>query len=205
MGFWEVLVIKSFLAYKMGISLDSWHKRRKTGGKRPQPHKKRKYQLGRPASMTKIGAKRVHLVRTRGGNTRVRGLRMDTGNFSWGSEAITRKTRVLDVMYNASNNELLRTKTLVKNAIIQIDSTPFRTWYEAHYATPIAKKRTAKKYDERQKLPKLVPALEEQFVQGKLLACISSRPGQCGRCDGYILEGKQLEFYQKKMKARKGK
>merc|ERR1712183_898178 len=78
MGFWEVLVIKSFLAYKMGISLDSWHKRRKTGGKRPQPHKKRKYQLGRPASMTKIGAKRVHLVRTRGGNTKFRGLRMDT-------------------------------------------------------------------------------------------------------------------------------
>lgn len=173
--------------------------------------------------MTKIGAKRIHLVRTRGGNTKFRGLRLDTGNFSWGSEAITRKTRVLDVMYNASNNELLRTKTLVKNAIIQIDSTPFRTWYEAHYATPIAKKRTAKKddeaageavkqskktlkkYAERQKLPKLVPALEEQFVQGKLLACISSRPGQCGRCDGYILEGKQLEFYQKKMKARKGK
>ena len=47
---------------------------------------------------------------------------MDTGNFSWGSEAITRKTRILDVKYNASNNELLRTKTLVKNAIIEIDS-----------------------------------------------------------------------------------
>merc|ERR1712119_172314 len=143
--FCEVLVIKSFLAYKMGISLDSWHKRRKTGGKRPQPHKKRKYQLGRPASMTKIGAKRVHLVRTRGGNTKFRGLRMDTGNFSWGSEATTRKTRILDVMYNASNNELLRTKTLVKNAIIQIDSAPFRLQYEAHYATPIPRKKGTKK------------------------------------------------------------
>ncbi len=41
---------------------------------------------------------------------------------------IARKTRVLDVMYNASNNELVRTKTLVKNCIIQIDSTPFRQW-----------------------------------------------------------------------------
>ena len=27
------------------------------------------------------------------------------------------------------------------------------------------------------------------------LACVSSRPGQSGRCDGYILEGKELEFY----------
>ena len=34
------------------------------------------------------------------------------------------------VVYNASNNELVRTKTLVKNAIVQIDATPFRQWYE---------------------------------------------------------------------------
>lgn len=37
--------------------------------------------------------------------------------------------------------------------------------------------------------------LDEQFATGRLYACISSRPGQCGRCDGYILEGKELEFY----------
>jgi small subunit ribosomal protein S8e len=31
-----------------------------------------------------------------------RALRLDTGNYSWGSEAVTRKTRILDVVYNAS-------------------------------------------------------------------------------------------------------
>lgn len=36
-------------------------------------------------------------------------------------------------------------------------------------------------------------------------ACIASRPGQCGRADGYILEGKELEFYLRKVKAKKGK
>jgi ribosomal protein S8E len=35
-------------------------------------------------------------------------------------------------VYNASNNELVRTNTLVKGSIIQIDATPFRQWYEAH-------------------------------------------------------------------------
>ena len=35
-------------------------------------------------------------------------------------QAVTRKTRILDVSYNASNNELVRTQTLVKNAIIQV-------------------------------------------------------------------------------------
>merc|ERR1711872_933909 len=195
MGFLLIQVYFAKGPIKMGISQDSWHKRRATGGKRPQPRKKRKFELGRPAAMTKIGAKRVHTVRTRGGHQKFRGLRLDTGNFSWGSEAISRKSRIIDVMYNASNNELLRTKTLVKNAIIQIDSTPFRQWYEAHYAQPLGRRKNAK----------MIEALEDQIGQGRVLACISSRPGQSGRCDGYILEGKELEFYQRKIRARKGK
>ena len=35
--------------------------------------------------------------------------------------------------------------------------------------------------------------LEAQFGAGRLYAAISSRPGQVGRADGYILEGKELE------------
>ena len=58
--------------------------------------------------------------------------------------AQTRKTRIIDVVYNASNNELVRTKTLVKNAIVQIDATPFRSWYESHYATPLGRKKGVK-------------------------------------------------------------
>jgi len=208
----------------MGISRDHWHKRRKTGGKRKPIHKKRKYELGRPAANTKLGPKRIHIVRCRGGNRKFRALRLDTGNFSWGSESCTRKTRIIDVVYNASNNELVRTKTLVKNAIVVIDAVPFRQWYEAHYATPLGRKKGAKlteqeeeainkkrskkaqkKYAERQKTAKVEQAIEEQFQQGRLLACISSRPGQVGRADGYIIEGKELEFYLKKIRAKKGK
>jgi small subunit ribosomal protein S8e len=66
-------------------------------------------------------------------------------------------------------------------------------------------KKTQKKYDERKKDAKVETALEEQFSAGRLLASISSRPGQCGRCDGYILEGKELEFYLRKLKSKKGK
>lgn len=73
---------------------------------------------------------------------------MDTGNFSWGSEAVTRKTRILDVVYNASNNELVRTQTLVKSAIVQVDAAPFRQWYLQHYNIDIGrKKKTAAKKD----------------------------------------------------------
>ena len=52
----------------MGISRDSRHKRSATGAKRAQFRKKRKFELGRQPANTKIGAKRIHTVRTRGGN-----------------------------------------------------------------------------------------------------------------------------------------
>ena len=202
----------------MGITRSSLHKRRLTGGKKPAYHKKRKGEMGRQMSMTKIGAKRVHSVRVRGGNIKFRAMRLDTGNFSWGSEVCTRKTRILDVVYNASNNELVRTKTLVKNAIVQIDATPFRQWYEAHYGVAVGKKKKKEEDAEEKKkgskpvLAKIAarqegrvldPNVNSQFDTGRLLACISSRPGQCGRCDGFILEGKELDFYVKRMARKK--
>jgi len=104
--------------------------------------------MGRPAAMTKLGAKRIHVVRTRGGNSKFRALRLETGNFAWSSETTTRKTRVVDVVYNATSNELVRTKTLVKGSIIQIDATPFRQYYEAHYGLPLGKKKQESKKKE---------------------------------------------------------
>jgi small subunit ribosomal protein S8e len=158
-------------------------------------------------------------VRTRGGNKKYRALRLDGGNFSWSSEGIARPTRIIDVVYNASNNELVRTKTLTKSTIVQIDATPFRQWYEAHYAAPLARKKgvkmteadeailnkkrskkTTEKYVERRKTGQVDHKLEELFSSSRLYARIASSPGQCGRADGYILEGKELEFYVKRIK-----
>jgi len=210
--------------------------------------------------MTRIGPRRVHLVRGRGGNIKFRALKLEQGNFSWGTETVTRKTRILVVVYNSSNNELVRTNTLVKNAIVQVDATPFRTWYEQHYGIPLGKgkstsTRTAAGADKtakpaagaakttkptaatpaegdkaapaagaadkqaakpaavttkspslkhklakrRSTHPPVEAAILEQFASGRLYASISSRPGQSGRADGYILEGDELAFYLKKM------
>merc|ERR1711937_41669 len=101
----------------------------------------RKFELGRPAAMTKIGEKNIHTVRCRGGNLKYRAMRLDTGNFSWGTEVCTKKCRIIDVVYNAPNNELVRTNTLVKNAVVQIDCTPFRQYYEKQYLTSIGEKK----------------------------------------------------------------
>ena len=197
----------------MGITREGRHKRRATGGRRADYRKKRKFEQGRPAAMTKIGEKTIHTVRCRGGNLKFRALRLDSGNFSWGTEVCTRKVRVLDVAYNASNNELVRTKTLVKGAIVVVDAHAFKEWYESHYGVKIGVKKgqtveedatkksksVEKKIAARQKGRSLEAALDQQFASGRLLAKITSRPGQSGRCDGVILEGPELAFYQKMM------
>ncbi|KAI5294936.1 ribosomal protein S8A [Ascosphaera acerosa] len=197
----------------MGISRDSRHKRSATGAKRAYYRKKRAFEKGRQPANTRIGTKRIHLVRTRGGNQKFRALRLEAGNFSWGSEGVARKTRVIMVSYHPSNNELVRTNTLTKSAVVQIDAAPFRQWYEAHYGQAIGRKRhqkaaettEVKKSNSVEKKQaarfaaqgKIDPALEKQFEAGRLYAIVSSRPGQSGRVDGYILEGEELAFYQR--------
>lgn len=75
----------------------------------------------------------------------------------------------------------------MKNSIITVDAVPFRQWYEAHYAVPLARKKGAKltdeearisskrskksqaKYTERQKFAEVEPHLIEQFQSGRLL------------------------------------
>merc|ERR1712113_596951 len=175
--------------------------------------KKRKFEMGRPAALCKVGAKRVRVVRCRGGNSKFRALRLDSGNYAWGSENCAKKVRILDVVYNATSNELVRTKTLTKNTIVQIDAQPFKQWYLKKYGVDLGKKAREKKGKSdkgkeaeddksekrsrhvvakqkyRDSKQKLDPAVEEQFQSGRLLACIASRPGQSGRCDGYVIKG----------------
>jgi len=220
---------------------------------------KRKFEMGRQPTATKIGEKKVSRVRVRGGNFKFRALKLDHGNFAWPGEAVTRKTRIFRVAYNSTNNELVRTNTLVKGSIIQIDSTPFKAWYLQFYNHDLAKKkeesekkheekkddkkqpdtkktiekkkREEKKKEEKKKADKkeeaevktkksksvknkisqrnkkrvLEAGLTEQFKTGRLYARLSSRPGQSGRADGYVLEGEELAFYQKRMSLKKKK
>merc|ERR1712087_636603 len=177
------------------------------------------FEMGRMPTATKIGAKKVTLVRGRGGNNKHRALRIQEGTFAWGSEAVSRKTRVIDVVYNATNNELVRTKTLVKNCIVKVDATPFRQWYLKHYDVELNKKKVEEaekaraaskrskhvkaKFTQRQKDRKIEQKVADQFNSNQLYACISSRPGQSGRLDGYVLEGRELDFYLKKLERKK--
>lgn len=208
-------------AHCTGITRSNLHKRRPTGAKRKIHRKKRKFELGRPAAMTKLtheGYPLVRPVRVRGGNYKLRALKLSRGNFAWGSEGTARKCRILDVVYNATNQELTRTKTLVKGAIVQIDASNLKSWYEERYnetlgktkeekvdlsTLPKEKQEAIKKAREARK-EEMDDLLRDQFATGRVLAKITSRPGQTGRADGYILEGPELAFYLRRITVRRG-
>jgi len=195
----------------MGICRDSIHKKRLTGGKKKKWRKKRKYELGRQSSNTKIGTKRLSMVRVRGGNYKKRALFLESGNFSYLSLNITRKTKIISVVYNSTNNELVRTNTLVKGCIIQIESAPYKDISQKESTIDITKQNLNKNARGSGSYNKKIThnitvfnksdplSISNQLASGRLLARICSRPGQTGRVDGYILEGIELEFYLKKI------
>ena len=175
----------------------------------PIHKKKRKYEMGRQPVLTKIGPKKISPLRGMGGNIKYRGLKLDHGNFTWQSELKSMKSKIYQCVYNATSNEYTRTNTLVKNTIVHIDAIPFRNWYFQHYGVDLSKAKDAvvpkrsghvlAKCRNRAKNRVIDENVVAQMPSGKILACISSRPGQSGRADGYILEGKELTFYLKKI------
>jgi small subunit ribosomal protein S8e len=190
-------------------------KRTKSGARSVAWRMKRNHAVGRPAASTRIGEARVHAVRCRGGNIKHRALRLDFGTFAWSSENITRKAKIISTAYHASDNEFVRTNTLTKGAIVSVDSAPFKTWYERQYGRTIGRvqfQRPAKVADKiaarwaklDAEAATVAENLTSQFDAGRLLASISARPGQCGRADGYLLEGEELDFYQSRV-SKKGK
>jgi small subunit ribosomal protein S8e len=98
---------------------------------------------------------------------------------------------------------------LTKGSVVEIESAPFKSWYERQYGRGFGRSTFARPASVSDKISarwkqlegEAAPAqtLVSQFDQGRVLAAIASRPGQCGRADGYILEGEELDFYLKKV------
>jgi small subunit ribosomal protein S8e len=105
-------------------------------------------------------------------------------------------------------------KKEVKAALVEKKAKHFQEWREGketegekqfreqqerrHRGVKEETKRNDNKHPFSDHLEKLHHFFE-LMNKGRILAKITSRPGQCGRADGYLLEGKELDFYSKKM------
>ncbi|RMX47148.1 hypothetical protein pdam_00016207 [Pocillopora damicornis] len=91
--------------------------------------------------------------------------------------------RIISVVHNTAHKDFNQEGVMVKGTIVEVDPSPFKTWYITHY----------QKEDSSQEANSSLEHLMPYPNKGKLYAKITSRPGQIGFCNGYILEGDELE------------
>lgn len=96
-------------------------KKKKTGGKKHPYRGKRKYEMGRPPTITRIGGNSVvEKVRVRGGGLKLRVVQAAYANVAVEKEKVV-KTKILDVVDNPANREFSRMKIITKGAIIKTE------------------------------------------------------------------------------------
>ncbi|MGC9181758.1 30S ribosomal protein S8e [Thermogladius sp.] len=93
-----------------------------TGGKKGRRRDKRKYELGGPPINTTLaGEEERKIVRTVGGNTKVKLKRAVYVNVYLPEEKRVRKVKILDVVNVPSNPQLARSKIIVKGAVVKTE------------------------------------------------------------------------------------
>lgn len=104
-----------------------WHRRSKrkyTGGKYHKDRKKRKAELGRYFGETHQGETIRKLIRTRGGNKKVRLYQEQFVNVSTPSG--TKRYKILDVLDNPANRNYARRKIMTAGAVIETEQGQVR-------------------------------------------------------------------------------
>jgi small subunit ribosomal protein S8e len=94
-------------------------RRKSSGGRYHSSIKKKKRDLARPAALTLLGDERKKVIRTRGGNRKIRLLSQNYANLSSPDKKTTEKVIIEDVTENAANRDFARRKIITKGAIIR--------------------------------------------------------------------------------------
>lgn len=93
-----------------------------SGGKKRPHRKKRKYELGRAPTETKLAPKdKRKVIRVRGGNIKIRLVKAAFVNVAIPSEKVSKKVRILEVVETPANPQLARRNYIIKGAIVRTE------------------------------------------------------------------------------------
>ncbi|MBT8508223.1 30S ribosomal protein S8e [Methanomicrobiaceae archaeon CYW5] len=101
-----------------------WHGRsvrKETGGRLTHARGKRKAEIGNASADSHIGEDRRRIMRTMGGNHKVRVLRAQYANVSDPKTGVTKKVGMETVEQNTANPNFVRRNLLTKGAIIKTE------------------------------------------------------------------------------------
>lgn len=91
--------------------------KKRTGGRRRNVHKKKKHQLGNSPTETRVEERKLKVVETRGGNTKVRALRTNVASVADGAEVV--EATIENVAENGANPNYARRNIITRGAIIE--------------------------------------------------------------------------------------
>ncbi|PKL62835.1 MAG: 30S ribosomal protein S8e [Methanomicrobiales archaeon HGW-Methanomicrobiales-2] len=95
--------------------------RKPSGGRYHTSQGKKRSEIGRAPAETHIGEERKKIVRTFGGNLKVRALRVDYATVANPATGETHKAKIETVEANSANPNYVRRNLLTKGAIIKTD------------------------------------------------------------------------------------
>lgn len=97
-------------------------KRKRTGGKGNPSRGKRKYEMGRPPVLTKIGGdSEVKEIKVKGGGLKIRVIEASHANVALEGGKVIR-SKILDVIDNPANREFVRMKIVTRGAVIKTEA-----------------------------------------------------------------------------------
>ena len=96
-------------------------RRKKTGGLYHPYRKKKKYEMGRETIYVKVGEERKKIIRTRGGNIKVRLLSTDIANVFDPETGKSFKVKIKGVVENPANPHFVRRNIITKGCVIETE------------------------------------------------------------------------------------
>jgi small subunit ribosomal protein S8e len=89
---------------------------KRTGGRRRPIRKKRKHEIGRAPTETRVGDTKLKTIETMGGNTKIRAIRTDTANVATDDGVVN--TTIESVVENDANPNYVRRNIVTKGAVV---------------------------------------------------------------------------------------
>jgi len=101
-----------------------WHGdrgRKSTGGVIRLGRKKRKYELGRLPTHTRVGKTKIKVIRVKGGGKKVRALSVEFVNVLDPKAKTVKKVKILKVLENPANPHFVRMGIVTKGCIVETE------------------------------------------------------------------------------------
>ena len=95
--------------------------RRESGKRYRISRRKKRFEIGRAPADTTLGEGRNRIIRTRGGNLKVRALRTQYANISTPATGETKKAKIETVVENHADPNYMRRNILTKGAVIKTE------------------------------------------------------------------------------------